>query len=307
MEQAGARGAHLRPPAPDPAPRPRPRHPTPPRVPQVLEFEQQDLAALPLAEMYERSYMHRDTVVQVAVAPGTDFVITASVDGHIKFWKKQAEGIEFAKHYKAHLGPVTGLAVSADGTLCASISTDRSVKVFDVASFDMIAMVKLPYVPGAVEWVFRRGDSKATLAVSEAGAGAVHLYDMRSGSDEAIATVALHGAPVTAMRYSEPADAVISADAGGGLEYWCPGTGGALPAGAVSFSFKLDTDLYALAKAKAHALSLDVSKDGSKFVVFSSDRCGRAGILERRGSGGGAAHGRGAGPRASEGPPPPGQ
>lgn len=30
---------------------------------------------------------------------------------------------------QAHLGPVTGLAVSVDGTLCASISTDSTVKV----------------------------------------------------------------------------------------------------------------------------------------------------------------------------------
>lgn len=34
----------------------------------------------------------------------TDFVITASQDGHVKYWKKQEDGIEFVKHYRAHLG-----------------------------------------------------------------------------------------------------------------------------------------------------------------------------------------------------------
>ena len=34
---------------------------------QVLEFEQQYLDALPSAQMYERSYMHRDTVNNIAV------------------------------------------------------------------------------------------------------------------------------------------------------------------------------------------------------------------------------------------------
>ena len=34
----------------------------------------------------------------------TEFLITASCDGHIKFWKKQEEGIEFVKHFKVHLG-----------------------------------------------------------------------------------------------------------------------------------------------------------------------------------------------------------
>lgn len=122
--------------------------------PQVLQFEAQYLAALPDGVQYEQSYMHRDTVTHVAVAPGPEFFITASADGVVKFWKKKDLGIEFAKQYRAHLGPVTALAVSADGTLAATASTDRSVKVFDVASFDMIAMLKLDFEPGALQWAF---------------------------------------------------------------------------------------------------------------------------------------------------------
>ena len=34
----------------------------------------------------------------------TEFLVTASCDGHIKFWKKQDEGVEFVKHFKAHMG-----------------------------------------------------------------------------------------------------------------------------------------------------------------------------------------------------------
>jgi hypothetical protein len=41
-------------------------------------------------------------------ATPTDFIITGSVDGHLKFWKKQETGIEFVKHYRAHLGAVDG-------------------------------------------------------------------------------------------------------------------------------------------------------------------------------------------------------
>ncbi len=75
---------------------------------QVLEHEHMYLDALPCAEMYERSYMHRDAVTHVAVAPETDFFVTGSADGHLKFWKKRAEGVEFAKHFRAHLGGVDG-------------------------------------------------------------------------------------------------------------------------------------------------------------------------------------------------------
>lgn len=99
--------------------------------------------------------MHRDTVTHASVALGTDFFLTASADGIVKFWKKKERGIEFAKQYRAHLGPVTALAVSADGSLAASASTDRSIKVFDVASFDMIAMLSLDFQPGPLQWVFK--------------------------------------------------------------------------------------------------------------------------------------------------------
>jgi len=37
----------------------------------------------------------------------------SSVLGHLKFWKKKPIGIEFAKHFRSHLSPIEGLAVSA--------------------------------------------------------------------------------------------------------------------------------------------------------------------------------------------------
>lgn len=75
---------------------------------QILEHEQAYLDALPSAEMYEKSFMHRDTLTDVTVAQDQDFLITASIDGHLKFWKKTPTGIEFAKHYRAHVGSVDG-------------------------------------------------------------------------------------------------------------------------------------------------------------------------------------------------------
>ena len=40
----------------------------------------------------------------------TDFVITGSVDGHLKFWKRKPEGVEFVKHYRSHPGAITAMA-----------------------------------------------------------------------------------------------------------------------------------------------------------------------------------------------------
>ena len=59
---------------------------------------------------------HRDAVTH-CVATKTDFIVTASCDGHLKFWKKQDGGIEFVKHFRAHLGNIQGLAANVSGTL----------------------------------------------------------------------------------------------------------------------------------------------------------------------------------------------
>lgn len=55
------------------------------------------------------------------------------------------------------------------------------------------------------------------------------------------------------------------------IEYWS-GTDYTFPQEAVTFKLKLDTDLYALAKAKTSSKSLEISKDGSQFATFSMDR-----------------------------------
>lgn len=65
----------------------------------------------------------------------TNFLITTSIDGHVKFWQKQESGIEFVKHYRAHMQAVTGISGSADGQLFATISEDGNAKVFDVVNF----------------------------------------------------------------------------------------------------------------------------------------------------------------------------
>ena len=65
----------------------------------------------------------------------TDFVITTSVDGHLKLWKKQEVGIEFVKHYHAHLSSIVCVAASIDGQVFASLAEDGTCKVFDVVNF----------------------------------------------------------------------------------------------------------------------------------------------------------------------------
>lgn len=66
-------------------------------------------------------------------------------------------------------------------------------------------------------------------------------------------------------------DTLISCDSRGMIEYTDCRTLAPLVPEALSFQYKSDTDLYAIAKAKVVPLSLAVSPQGDKFVVFTSD------------------------------------
>lgn len=242
----------------------------PPRSKRPLGFEHAFLDALPCAAMYEKSYMHRDVVTHVAVS-AADFFITGSCDGHLKFWKKKASGIEFVKHFRAHLSQIEGLAVSTDGLLCCTISSSKEAKIYDVVNYDMMAMLRLPYVPSAVEWVYKQGDAKAKLVISDQNSPMIYSYDARSGSNEFILCKQIHMAPVTVMKYNAMNDIVVSADVQGFVEYWTP-SGMEFPSKGLQFKFKIDTDLYAMAKAKTAISALEISPDGKQFVATSPDR-----------------------------------
>jgi peptidylprolyl isomerase domain and WD repeat-containing protein 1 len=123
----------------------------------VLPHEKTYLEHLPDSQQYYKSFMHRDVVNFVVFTKyvfghayslyfpiacanpldctRTEFLITTSVDGHLKLWKKQDQGIEFVKHYRAHLTPIAAVSASADGLLFATVSEDQTAKVYDVVNF----------------------------------------------------------------------------------------------------------------------------------------------------------------------------
>lgn len=235
---------------------------------RTLQHEKLFLEHLPSASRYVKSLMHRDTINFVNVTPHTDFVITTSVDGHVKFWKKQTESIEFVKHYNAHLAMVVGTAVSADGLYFASIAADGSVKVFDVINFDLIHMLALPYTPRACAWVHKRGSADAVLAVAEEHSCTVHFYDARGGTEPLHSARQVHKKPCHILTYNERHHCIVSADTGGMLEYWHPEPPYAPPRDA--YELKSATDLFEFKKRKAVPSTLTFSPDYTQFVTTSS-------------------------------------
>ena len=65
-----------------------------------LAFSQVYANDLPRADLYERSYMHRDVVSHIAVSKNAEFVVSASRDGHVKFWKKVQEQLKEVERSK---------------------------------------------------------------------------------------------------------------------------------------------------------------------------------------------------------------
>lgn len=235
-----------------------------------VAFERTYLGQLPTAGMYEKSYMHRDAVTHTLVATKQEFIITASKDGRVKFWKKNPGGIYFVKNYKAHMEAVTSLSLSQDELRLCSTALDKGIKFYDVAGFDMINMIKVEYVPYQSVWISRLGAARNLVAVSDKENPGIRIYHDESDSTKPLAEVSVHTAPVTCMAYNQRYHCVVSADSKGIIEYWnCEDFSSTVPG--VKFEYKMDTDLFELCKAKTKPTWISVSKQGDKFVVSSSD------------------------------------
>ncbi|XP_027205609.2 peptidylprolyl isomerase domain and WD repeat-containing protein 1 [Dermatophagoides pteronyssinus] len=248
---------------------------------KIIPFEKIYLDNLPQSDAYERSYMHRDTIKFVLVARNTHFIITASIDGHIKFWKKKAIGIEFVKHFRAHLGTIVDMSINNPlGSLLATISDDRSLKIFDIINFDMINMNKLEFKPGCVEWCYTTmstsgvHDPFPVIAVSDSESNRIYTFEATSTTNQPLQILdRIHISPVVRMRFNPSYSTMVSVDQNGMLDYWSTHRNDyRFPSQSVKFESKMDTDLYVLARCKQIPHDISFSLDGQNMVMICSDR-----------------------------------
>ncbi|GAA5871767.1 hypothetical protein JCM8547_008137 [Rhodosporidiobolus lusitaniae] len=247
---------------------------------KVLKHEKLYLSRLPAADRYYKSFMHRDTITQVAVTR-TNFLLTSSLDGILKFWKKQPVGIEFVKLYRTHLSPILHLGVSDDGKSCAALGADQggktkeglevkgSAKVFDVENFDMINILKLPYVPRVCAWVHGKHDARTLLAISDFDSPTIRIYDGRGDGTPLFTVDKLHRSSVHLMAYNPLYDAVLSIDVSGMIEYWDPRSEPFEKPDSVEWTSKAQTGLYEFKKTKSTPVSLSLSPTYDSFAILS--------------------------------------
>ena len=212
--------------------------------------------------------MHKEQLAFVNFTPSTEFLITSSIDGVVKFWKKIAVGIEFVKEFRAHNGEIRSVSVSHDGRSFASAGQDGTIKIFDVVAFDLLAMIQLSSPARAICWVHKRGSSIPLLAVVQETKTHIDIYDGRGENQEPIDQVSgLHKSPVLLLAYNPQYDCVISSDEGGMIEYWSPSGQHEKPSGV--FEYKSSTNLFEFKKKKSVPSSITISPNGAQFATFS--------------------------------------
>ncbi|CAJ0586923.1 unnamed protein product, partial [Mesorhabditis spiculigera] len=240
---------------------------------KTLQFESTFLRSIPGAAQYEKSFMHRDVITHV-IATQTDFIITASRDGHLKFWKKKyGEGVEFVKHFRCHMFPFTDIVVNFNGTLlCTICAEDKTVKVFDVENFDMINMLRFDFSPRAAAWVHQGSDLLNLLAISDKDSSKIIIVDGKGTKEPLHVFDSLHRKSVRLIEYNHRLDLAVSIDDGGMVEYWCGQKDDFQFPNFVKFDSKMDTDLYEFLKAKTLPVAIVMSPDGKRFATVAEDR-----------------------------------
>jgi peptidylprolyl isomerase domain and WD repeat-containing protein 1 len=99
---------------------------------------------LPTSELYERSLMHRENINIILCSNKMNVIVTISVDGHVKFWRKSFRLIDFTKHFRAHTGIITCAAFNQSNDKLITVSpADKTIKIFDVQNQDLLDMIKL--------------------------------------------------------------------------------------------------------------------------------------------------------------------
>lgn len=188
---------------------------------KILKHEDVYIRNLPSCEAYEKSYMHRDVITHVCITR-TQFLITASVDGVIKFWKKSSNSIEFVKNFKSHAGPVEDISVTPSGSELASISRkDKSVKIFDIVNFDMINMFTLDFEPKCIEWVSQEATGGTNLIISDSKSQNIYAFDAKQSTNLPKHTInKIHSAVVCRMKLNSVHNIIVSVDVDGIVKYW---------------------------------------------------------------------------------------
>ena len=137
-------------------------------------------------------------------------------------------------------------------------------------------MISLGYMPSCLKWIYSGGSIIMKLAVAEKETNKITVYDStNSNGAEPLTTVTTGHAPqagITSISFCAKLKLALSTDTQGMVEFWKTDDSYEYPESFFDFKYKMKTDLYDLAKTKSFAIQSHFSPDGSKFVLYGSDR-----------------------------------
>lgn len=239
------------------------------------------LEGFPSKEEYSSSFEQESVVSCIAKTSSDSLAILGLKNGIVKFFARDKKTVgaakkdtssgqlTFLRQFSAHPHKeVLLIAVNEDNVYAASLAkNDRDVKIFDLATLDMIQVVKLDFIPARFEnclcWY------KLKLVVVEENSSHVHLIDTED-EESTVVLKSVHKTPITAVHYSPKFDCFLSCDARGMLEYW--EENGSIP-NSVDFKLKSETDLFEHVRNKALIKHIALSPDEELFATSGSDHC----------------------------------
>lgn len=118
---------------------------------------------------------HERGAASVCWHPTKPVLISGGRDGQLRFWRSDAD-FKALQAVPAHRANVYGIAFNPEGTLCATASRDKSVKLWDAASFDPVDRFELKqgghtHSVNVVQWcadgtLLSAGDDRRVLSWS---------------------------------------------------------------------------------------------------------------------------------------------
>lgn len=95
-----------------------------------------------LTTLHKAVGAHDDGVWAAAWVPGSNKLLTGSVDESVKSWEEAPDSLKMAHHYTGHTLGVVSLAVDPTGTFAASSSLDSLIRVWNLHDHSTRALME---------------------------------------------------------------------------------------------------------------------------------------------------------------------